>query len=91
MEKIILVHYIDTTGMSNSQVSENFKHYGEVLSDGNINGLLINFVLPTKTGGHRIECINPKLVTSKEYKNVLKVLEETKTNCKEILDNFNLS
>ena len=91
MEKIILVHYIDTTGMGNEQISNNFKRYGEVLSDGNKDGLLINFILPTTNGGHRIECINPKLISGDEYKNVLKVLEETKSNCKEILDNFNIS
>lgn len=88
MEKIILVHYIDTTDMSSEQVRNNFKRYSEVLSDGNKDGLLINFILPTTNSGHRIECINPKLISGDEYNEILKVLEETKIKCKEILLNL---
>jgi hypothetical protein len=87
MEKIILVHYIDTTGMSDILLKENFKRYGEVLGDNNNNGLLINFVLPTTKGGHRIECINPKLITGDEYNDVLKVFEKAKKDLNEFFLN----
>lgn len=87
MEKIILVHYINTVGMDNEQLSENFRLYGEVLSNGNKDGLLINFILPTTNGGHRIECINPKLLTPKEYNEALKFLEKSKKDLNEFFSN----
>ena len=77
MEKIILVVYINTYGLTGdesyryiSDIRENFRTIEEHEN-------ILHYVIPIQIGDNAVECINPKLVSEEEYTKASSVLEET--------------
>ncbi len=85
MEKIVLVHYINISDWDKETISKNFNKYSDILKNGKDYEYLINFILPTHEGEHRIECINPKMVSPKEYEQAMLKLDKVKEKCDEFL------
>lgn len=74
MNKIILVHYINTDGVPNSNLGEMMGMVRESLAkDADI----ISYIVPVKGEPTRIECVNPKLLKENDdaWGNVKKILD----------------
>lgn len=83
MEKTILVFYVNTTWMGGSlSIKKNLDEIREVLIKED-NGCL-NYIVATKEES-RIECINPRIVSEDEYKEVLEKMEQNQKAIDEFL------
>ena len=80
-DDLILVAYVNVSGIDGADVPEYLDNCGKMLSAGN-DGSISFYVIPIWHGENRLDCINPKLVSEEEY-------EKTRNACKEIQDIFN--
>ncbi len=84
-DKIILVVYVNLEDVEYSERHEiinKIKRNLEYLSED-----AIIMIFPTK-GENKVECINPKLVSKKEYKEVLEILTRNQKIVEEIISDF---
>lgn len=72
MDKLIIVHYIDVRGIHYTEVPEHMEYLKNnvIPKDDNI----LYYFIPIN-GETRIECINPKVITGEEYKEIQKFLD----------------
>ena len=64
MDKLILVLYIDVANLDNKDVAQHVNLVASKLFTEEVVQATgaITFVIPVRTGGTRIECINPKYI-----------------------------
>ena len=74
MDKIILICYINVKGISAKQIEEITVNFSDILAT---NKNAIHYIIPIQQGDSKVECVNPKLVTEEEYKDVRKLMEDT--------------
>lgn len=72
MEKLIIVHYIDVSKADPDKIPELMN--GIVTKFKSKDDSLISYFVPIN-GETRIECINPKMITGEEYKEIQKFLD----------------
>lgn len=80
-EKIILVHYLDIEGLPQGQVDELIEKTEDSLNFQEDE--VLAYYIPVEGGGNRVECINPLIVTRKEYKKAKIILDELKRKLEE--------
>lgn len=75
MNKIILVHYVNVSKLSDNEIPEYFnnlvEHYKKYMDDS-----ILQYWIPILNGDSRIECLNPKLVTEQEFTNAYEYLNK---------------
>jgi hypothetical protein len=82
MDKLILVLYVDVGNIPEKNVNEVVKKIGNSLFTEDVISNLnaTTFVIPTRGGGTRIECVNPKFVVDndvyREYRIKMDILNE---------------
>lgn len=83
MEKIILVYYINMYNVDNEKIEYYLGLVKEkiFLQDDSI----IQYFIPIRNGETRVECINPKLVSEEDYKEVKELLDKTKEKLNKII------
>jgi hypothetical protein len=71
MDKLILVLYVDIGDLEEKHINQHVKYVGSALFTEEVilKTGAITFVIPTRTGGTRIECINPKYVADVDLYN----------------------
>lgn len=74
MDKIILIFYISTNGLSHAAAAQKFEVIRRMLI-GEYNPSIIHYVIPIE-GETRVECINPKLIPEDEFQRVKEVLDK---------------
>lgn len=78
MEHIILVIYLGVQGVRSEDIEEFGQKVSQRISPSTLQGEII--VIPTQSPDTRIECINPKYITSakliKEHTVMMKKLQE---------------
>jgi hypothetical protein len=84
MDKLILVHYLNLIGGSIASIKGQCAIYSRMLEDQSDDDIL-HFIMISNE--NKIECVNPKLISSDEYQSVLTKLEEFKTKQDEFLKN----
>ena len=85
MDKIILVHYLNLSKQSTARIAEVLVSYSKMLERYYNNANIIHFVLSSDES--KIDCVNPKLVSSDEYQSALTKLEEFKAKQEEFFKN----
>lgn len=83
MNKLILAHYINVDGMTQQRVEEKMRNIIEIMKK-NEDGIL-HFFYPVRNQHTRVECLNPKLVSEEEYREVSNVLKRNQEIVQEIL------
>lgn len=82
MHKLILILYVDVGNMPDEHVDPYVKHVGKQMFTEEVITKLeaTTFVIPTRSGGTRIECINPKFVLDqdvyRDYRLKMDILKE---------------
>lgn len=74
MDKIILICYINVKGQSIKKIDETMTNLSDTFAT---NKNIIHYIIPIQQGDSKVECVNPKLVTEEEYKDVKKLMEDT--------------
>ena len=72
-DKLILVFYINAVDQTQQKVAEMMRMTSEATASLREDGTVLTFILPGTE--HKIECINPQLVTEEGYEHVKSVLE----------------
>ena len=87
-DKLILVHYIDTGNMINSEILTFIEKVTKKISSNKDEHL--SYIIPIK-GESRVECINPKLIDKDEYKIHLKKLKRAEKEFYKVIESMNES
>jgi hypothetical protein len=74
--KPILVFYFNVDELSTEKIAENSFKLNEMLKTEELNKY-ITFIIPVRNQPTKVECINPVLVSKKEYNIVKETLEKT--------------
>ncbi len=82
-DKLILVAYINISGVSDADVSAFITEAVNNLKPKEDDSTLF-YVIPVRGEESRIECINPRLVNEKEYENAKQACEKITEKLKEI-------
>lgn len=85
-DKLILVHYIDTGNLINTEIPTFIEEVVKKISSDKDEHL--SYFVPIK-GESRVECINPKLIDKDEYKIHLKRLEKAEKEFYKVIDEIN--
>ena len=85
-DKLILVHYIDTSNLINSEIPTFVEKVSKKISSDKDEHL--SYFIPIK-GESRVECINPKLLDKDEYKIHLKRLEKAEKEFYKVIESMN--
>jgi len=85
-DKLILVHYIDTGNLNNSEIPTFVEKVSKKISSDKDEHL--SYFIPIK-GESRVECINPKLIDKDEYKIHLKRLEKAEKEFYKAIESMN--
>jgi hypothetical protein len=85
-ENIILVIHIN---VGSKEINEIESYINKIKKDIETkNEKFISFFVPTRTGETKIECINPVMLSKKEYETVVsKILVETELKLNEFVEN----
>lgn len=75
MDKLILVVYINIGNLSHDDVDDYMSLCVARIKHDHKDDEIEYYFIPVRTGESRIECVNPKLVGGKEYKEITKKLE----------------
>ena len=78
MNKIILVHYINSSRFDQNLLKELSNSIQEQLG-----GEVLAYVLETNNES-KVECINPKLISEEEYSEVIRIMDRSQ----ELMANF---
>jgi len=81
--KMILIHYIFVGGFNNVTANKIISDYEVKFS--NLDENIINIFYPTYESDTKVECINPKLVSEEEYKQVKEILERNQQIVNDII------
>ncbi len=87
-DKLILVHYIDTGNLINSEIPTFTEKVAKKISSDKDEYL--TYFIPIK-GESRVECINPKLIDKDEYKIHLKKLKRAEKEFYKVIESMNES
>lgn len=79
-EKIFLIVYLNIGNASEREVEESVKRFGETLE---LDESVHLFIVPTRDGDTRFECINPVLLDEKQYKSVERKIKGLKKTVEE--------
>jgi hypothetical protein len=85
MEKVILVVYINISGLSGE---ESFEYANRIKETLPINEEIVHYIVPT-TEDSRIECIYPKYILQKNNKDIEDLIKENTKVVLEALETFN--
>lgn len=88
MDKIILVHYLNLYYKTSAYRNGILESYSRILEHRYNDADIIHFVLISDET--KIDCVNPKLVSSDEYQSALTKLEEFKAKQEEFFKNKNI-
>lgn len=82
--KIIYVYYLNIGNIPPQEVENYCKRILQKLEDGLQDDNSISFLIPTRTGNTRLECINPVYITNEElikkHEELIKNLNEKLTD-----------
>jgi len=85
MNKIILVCYVNTAGLTTQEAYEVIKKVRKELNLFHVEDI-IHYVIPNTIGDSRIECINPTIVSEVDYSLVKKRLDKITKDFEESLE-----
>ena len=80
MEKIILIIYLNHSNLSQLEFNQKLVDLKQMLGYNNVD--VIHYIIPVNDSPTRVECINPKLVSSEEYQKAKNVLDEIEQKLK---------
>lgn len=86
MDKLIIVHYIDSRKMTPQDVAENIQ---KIIKNINLNDEYLTYFIPVESET-RIECINPKLVSEEDYKQAREILDRNQKIVDDIVKSNNI-
>jgi len=75
MDKIIIVYYLNVDGLSPEDVARFCSETARSLEKKFGSNQYTNIILPVRNRETRVDCINPKLISAEEYKNVEEILK----------------
>ena len=82
--KTILVVYINVGDLKTHDLEEYMESLrNEFLRDDPSE--ILHYFIPTREGETRIDCVNPKLITTDDYQKVQKVLDENQKIVNDLL------
>lgn len=84
MNKLILVHYLNTNGLSSNNAKEQFFNYKKMVNEEYPD--FTHFIMPIQNGDNKIECINPQLISHEEYTIVSEFIKSTDEKINEFLN-----
>lgn len=86
MDKLVLIFYISVKNLDYSDISNYMEDVANHLRS--VDNDILNYFIPVFDGDTRVECLNPKLLSDKEYQKSLDVLERNKKATEELIKKF---
>jgi hypothetical protein len=87
MNKIILVHYVYVGHLPGHEVGDLLEQLKNQCAHLNSDDI-ISYWIPIATGNTRVVCINPKLVSKKEFIKAERILTQQQETLKNILSEW---
>lgn len=84
MEKIILVHYINIGNIDANVVSKIMEYVVKKFLPKDEDNI-ISYWIPVREGESRVECINPKLVSQKDFTKAKRILDKNQEIVNDII------
>jgi len=81
MENIIIVHYVGVGNLPEYQVRELMSSYLKLIKNDEEG--VTHYMIPSNCRNTRIECINPRLVSKKDYSDAKAALDKAKAAAEE--------